>query len=312
MPPLPLAYPLGPPTISGNMITVDEMLNDPERITRDIAELSMQRFYMDRIFDAGGGVNGGALLFERPNPLATDLYGEREPKEVAPGEEFPLQTFVRGVPLVARPKKIGNKWFVTKEAAKRNDPSRLRIAMMQTANTIRRRIENMGLAELAAVVTAETRFITGTSWSAYAGLTNANRTGTTGPVADIGVGLAQADTEERGVDFDSIIMHPNQSLSIRQAFPGMTLREVFSQSDDPDTGQGLRNVFVSPRHTAGRVTLFEAGRVGQWRNEFPLQEETEWEGVASGGRQRWWYQWSISPMFVVLDQFAVLEIRGVA
>lgn len=310
--PAPLTYPLGPPTISGNLITVDEMIQQPEMITRDIAELSMQKFYMDRVFDSGGGVSGGALLFERPNPLATDLFGEREPKEVAPGSEFPLQTFTRGVPMVARPRKIGNKWFITREAVNRNNPSRLKNAMVQTANTLRRRIENLGLAELAAVVTAETRFITGTSWSAYAGLTPDNRTGITGPVADIAVGLAQADTEERGVEFDSMIMNTAQALSVRQAFPGMTLQQVFSLSDDPDTGQGIRNIFVTPRMTAGRVLLFESGRVGTWRNEFPLEQETEWEGVASGGRQRWWYQWSISPMFVVLDQFAMLEIRGIA
>lgn len=312
MPTVSTAYPLGPPTINGTTVTVDELLNDPTRITRDIAELAMQRFYADRIFTPAGGVEGGSVLFERPNPLATDLYGEREPKEVAPGEEFPLQTFVRGVPMIAKPRKIGNKWFVTKEARKRNDPSRLRINMTQTANTIRRRIENMALAELAAVVTAEVRWRTGTSWSTYAGLTPDNRTGITGPVSDLAAALAQSDTEERGVDFDSMIMHTNQALSVRQAFPGLKLRDVFGLSDDPETGQGIRNIFVTPRATPGVVTIFEEGRVGEWRNEFPLEEETEWEGVAAGGKQRWWYQWSISPMFYVLDPFAILEIRGVA
>ncbi len=312
MPAAPGAYPVDAPVINDNTITVDELIQEPERITRDVAALSMQRFYADRIFTPSGGVTGGAILFERPNPLATDLYGEREPKEVAPGEEFPLQTFVRGVPMIARPRKIGNKWFTVKEAVKRNDPSRLRINILQTANTIRRRLENMALTELAAVVTAESRWTTGTSWSTYAGLTPDTRTGITGPVADVAAALALADTEERGVDYDSMIMHTNQALAIRQAFPGLTFAQVFGLSDDPETGQGIRNVYVTPRHAAGVVTIFEQGRVGQWRNEFPLEEETEWEGVASGGRQRWWYQWSISPMFFVDDPFAILEIRGVA
>ncbi len=312
MPTVPVAYPLGPPTISGTTITYDELLNDPTRITRDIADLSMQRFYADRIFTPAGGVEGGALLFERPNPLATDLYGTREPKEVAPGEEFPLQEFVRGVPMIARPRKIGNKWFITKEARKRNDMSRLKINMTQTANTIRRRIENMALAELAAVVTAETRWRTGTSWGTYAGLAPDARTGITGPVADVAAALAQGDTEERGVDYDSMILHTNQALAARQAFPGLKLLEIFGLSDQPEDGQGIRNIFVTPRATAGTVTLFEEGSVGEWRNEFPLEEETEWEGVASGGKQRWWYQWSISPMFAVVNPFAILEIRGVA
>lgn len=312
MPSAPTAYPLTQPVISGTTITVDELLNDPTRITRDIAELAQQRFYMDRIFDVGGGVSGGAVLFERPNTISNDLYGDREPKEVAPGEEFPLQTFSRGVPLLARPRKIGNKWFVTKEAAKRNDSSGLRRNMIQTANTIRRRIENMGLAELAAVVTAESRFRTGTDWSAYAGTALDTRTGTSGPVADVMAALAQGDTEERGVEYDSMLLHPTNAMEAKQAFPGMTLRQIFSQADDPEEqGGSIRNIFVTSRATLGTATLFESGRVGEWRNEFPLEEETEWEGVASGGRQRWWYQWSISPLFVVTDQFAVLEIRGI-
>lgn len=313
MPSAPTAYPLGPPSVSGTTITVDELLNDPTRITRDVADLAMQRFYMDRVFGPpAGGISGGAILFERPNTLATDLYGEREPKEVAPGEEFPLQTFARGVPMVARPRKIGNKWFITKEAVKRNDPSGLRRNIVQTANTIRRRVENMGLAELAAVVAAENRFGNGTSWATYAGLAPDARTGTTGPVSDVAAVRAIVDLEERGVELDSIILHPNQALSVRQAFPGLTLQQVFNQADDPEGGGGIRNIFVTPRMTAGRALLFESGNVGTWLNEFPLEEETEWEGVASGGRQRWWYQWSISPAFVVDNQFAIYELRAIA
>lgn len=302
MPSSPVAYPLGPPTVSGNTITVDEALNNPSRITRDIAQLTMQRFYMDRIFSSAGGVEGGALLFERPNALATDLYGEREPKEVAPGDEFPLQTFARGVPMVARPRKIGNKWFVTKEARKRNDTALLRRYMRQTANTIRRRVENMGLSELAAVVTSESRFMTGTSWATFAGTAQNTRTGITGPVADILAARLAVDLEERGHDLTGIILHPNQALSIQQAFPGQTIESVLGAA-------GTTEVFVTPRHTAGRATLYEPGQVGEWRNEFPLAEEV-WED--KDGRQRTWYQWSISPLFAVVDQFAIMELRGIA
>lgn len=314
MPASPTAYPLDAPTISGTTITVDELLNEPERITRDIADLAMQRFYMDKIFNAGGGVKGGSLIYELPNPQATDMYPNREGKEVAPGQGFPIIGFDRGIPSLARPRKFGAKWFVTKEAVKRNDPSALRNNMIRTSNMIRRRIENLGLAEIAAVVTANSRFRNGTSWNTFAGTAVQSRTGTSGPVADIMAALAQGDTEERGVEYDSVILHPNQAMSAKQAFPGQTLRQIFSQADDPeeDNQGGIRNIYVTPRATAGVATLFESGAVGDWRNEFPLEEETEWEGVASGGRQRWWYQWSISPMFVVLNPFAILEVRSIA
>jgi hypothetical protein len=303
--------PLDAPTISGTTITVDDLLQEPERITRDVAELSMQRFYMDRVFSAGGGVTGGALLFEQPNPLATDLYGDREPKEVAPGAVFPLQTFQRGVPLLARPKKIGNKWPVTKEARKRNDTSYIQRQIVQTGNTIRRRIENMGIAELSAVITNQSRFMTGTDWSTYAGTANVSRTGITGPVADIMAAFAFVDLEERGHSMDSLILHPTNAMEAMQAFPGMPLTQIFGQADGAENGMSIRNVFVTPRYTLGRALMFEAGQVGTWRNEFPLEEETEYEGPASTtGAQRWWYQWSISPLFAVFDQFSFMEVRG--
>lgn len=312
MPNAPTTYPLGPPVISGTTITLDELVEDPTRITRDIADLATStRWFMDQVFTPAGGIDGGAILFERPNTIANDLFGDREPKEIAPGEEFPLQTFSRGVPMVARPRKIGNKWFIVKEAVKRNKQGTLRRNMIQTANTIRRRIENMGLAELSAVVTAETRFMNGTDWSAYAGTAIQSRVGTSGPVADIMAAQAQVDNEERGVNLNSMILNTINAMEAKQAFPGQTLKQIFSLADDPEEEYGgISNIYVTPRQTLGRALLFESGNVGEWRNEFPLEEETEWEGVASGGKQRWWYQWSISPSFVVDNQFACLEVRG--
>lgn len=305
MPDSPVNYPLGGPTISGNTITVDEALNNPTRITRDIADLSTQRLGMvARVFTPSGGIEGGAILFERPNPLSTDLYADREVKEVAPGAEFPELAFSRGVPMVARPRKIGGKWWVSREARTRNDTALLTRYMRQTANTITRRIELMGMSELAAVVTAESRFRAGTSWSAYAGQTAANRLGTSGPIADILASNLAIDLEERGNVLTGIIFHPNQAMSIRQAYPDTSLGEILGDA-------GISEYFVTPRQTAGVATLYAPG-TGQWRNEFPLMEETDVEGVAAGGRQRTWYQWSVSPSFFINDQFQLMELRGIA
>lgn len=302
----PLQYPLFQSDPSGTMISIDEALQEPERITRDVADLAMQRFFMDKIYSDGGGVKGGGLLFERPNPLATDLYGERDPKEVAPGGQFPLQTFARGVPMIARPRKIGNKFWVSKEAKKRNDTNLLARYMRQTANSIRRRLENLGLAELTAVTTAETRFSNGTDWSTYAGLALDVRTGTSGPVADSLAVLAAAEIEERGHRYDSMILHPTNALEVQQAFPGQSLLEVFRLSGSGGTGSGISNVYVTPRATVGRAILFEQGQVGVWKNEFPLEEDV-WDDKS---RQITYYQWSISPLFAIVDQFALWELRA--
>src|SRR3954470_21240616 len=120
MPASPVTYPLGAPTVSGTTITVDVALNQPTRILRDIARLTDQKFFASRVFSDAGGVEGGAVLFELPPTTQTDLFAERGVQEIAPGEEAPVMTFLRGVPVVAKPRKIGGKFPVTKEARQRN------------------------------------------------------------------------------------------------------------------------------------------------------------------------------------------------
>src|SRR3954465_11831237 len=70
--PATVAHPLGPPTISGTKISVDLMLKQPTRITRMIMDMTAQRFVADRIFASGGGVTGGAVVFDSVE--ANDLY----------------------------------------------------------------------------------------------------------------------------------------------------------------------------------------------------------------------------------------------
>jgi hypothetical protein len=133
MPSSPVTFPLGPATVSGTTITVDQALNQPTRITRDIAQLADQRFFAGRVFSAAGGIDGGSLLYELPPSIQTDLFAERGIQEVAPGEEFPILTFLRGVPVVAKPRKLGGKFPVHKEARQRNDA---RLSLAQAAASL--------------------------------------------------------------------------------------------------------------------------------------------------------------------------------
>jgi hypothetical protein len=85
MPDNPIPYPLDPVSVSGTLITLDQYVENPTVITRRVAEIAAQRFYAHKIFSAGPEVTGGAILFERPNPLLTDLYAGRRTQEMAPG-----------------------------------------------------------------------------------------------------------------------------------------------------------------------------------------------------------------------------------
>lgn len=308
MPDNPIPYPLDPVRVSGTEITLDQYVNAPTVLTRRVAEIAAQRFYAHKIFSPGGDVTGGGILFERPNPLLTDLYAARRTQEMAPGTQAPILTFTRGVPMVAVPREIGGKFSLTKQERKRNDPRLAERAMVQMANTISRDLEIMALAELNAVIASTGRVFASGSTLAAAAATNANtRTASNQPAAEIAKVVATVDTEERGHVLDSVIYN---TLNWAE------LVSIYAASGaDGNAGaramlaaNGITSVDVSPRQPQGRAKFYEVGQVGTWANEFPLDETTWFDPEEDN---RWWYQNTVSPTYAVDDQFAMLEQTGI-
>lgn len=303
MPASPVTLPALAPTVSGNIISVDEALNNPKRITRDIARLADQKFFASDVFSDAGGVDGGAIIFELPPTTATDLFTERGFQEVAPGEEFPILTFLRGVPVVAKPRKIGGKFVTLKEQRKRNDQRILRRAMVQTANTAALTLDAMAITVLNTAITANSRTLAGQSWATAAGVTNTATSGTNQAVSDLLAARKAVELEIRGHELNRVLIHPNQELSLSQA----AVRAGTSISAILDAA-GIGGWKSSPRITAGTALLYEAGMAGGWANEFPLDEETWYEPEIQGT----WYQWSVSPAMFVDDPYALLQLTGIA
>jgi hypothetical protein len=308
MPSAPVAFPGPASSVSNNAVTVDNMINNPTTITRDIAQLADKKFFASKVFSNVGGVEGGAVLYELPPTTATDLFGERAFQEVAPGQEFPEQTFLRGVPTIAKPRKIGSKFYVTKEARKRNQTRIVANAINQQANTLALTLDAMAVAVLAASITANSRTQAGQSWATAAGVTINNSSGTNMAFTDLLLARKVVDLEERGRSLNAALIHPNQELSLAEAatLRGISIDQIFAAA-------GIREWYSSPRVTAGTAILYDADSPpGGWANEFPLEQETEWEGPAAGGRQRWVYQWSISPAMFVDDPYGLLQLTGIA
>jgi hypothetical protein len=297
----PVTYPLDPVSVSGTEITLDQYVNSPTVITRMIAEYSQLRMYAHKVFSPGPGVEGGAILFERPNPLLTDLFAERRTQEVAPGSQFPVQKFLRGVPMVAKPRKIGERFQVTKEDKKRNNPQLILNAIVQASNTLVRDIEIMALGELNAVIAAETRTVAGQSWTTASEQTFSTKTARNQPIRDLINAQTVIDLEERGYKVDSAIINPLDWANLVTIYGADAVAGVLASV-------GITDYTLSPRQVAGKVKLYQAGLVGVWSNEFPLSEN-EWEEKET---ESWWYQWSVSPTFAVTNQFTVIELTGVA
>jgi hypothetical protein len=296
--PNPVAHPLGPPTVNQTLITVDTALNAPTRVTRTLMDLTLQRFFADRVFTNSGGVTGGAVIYD--DLQANDLFTDRDIQLISPGEEFPLIVSSRRFPKVAEVEKWGGKFFVTVEARDRNDVSVFVRNTRMLGNTIVRKINQRAVGVLeAAVQVAPTRVITGNNWSTVitAGASASNST--LWPGYDFARAQSIAEVEELGIVYDLWIMNPQEFLQLTRIY-GPALNDLLASLS--------LSVFVTNRVTAGTAYVVQAGQPGQMRVEQPLATEQWYEQET----QRYWTQSSVRPLMFVDNRFAVLKFQGLA
>lgn len=292
----PTAHPLGPPTISGTSYTVDLAVQNPTRITRTLMDLTLQRFFADRVFTNAGGVSGGAIVYDEI--IANDLYLDRDIQRVGPGDEFPIVTSQRRAPKVAEVEKWGGKFFVTVEARDRNDVSVFTRHVRQLANTIVRKINQRAVEVLEAAVQASpTRQVTGNSWSAVVTGGSSTSNSTVWPGFDFARAQSLAETDELGIVYNLWIMNPAEYLQLVRIY-GPLLNDLLSSI-------GI-DIFVTNRVVAGTAYVVAEGQVGQMRVEQPLATEQWYEEET----QRFWTQSSVRPLFLVDNRLGVLKFVG--
>jgi len=299
MPTAPVAYPLGAPTVTGNTITVDTALNQPTRVTRRIADLSLQKFIVDRIFANGGGVAGGAVVYDQAT--TNELYAARDVERVAPGAEYPIIGGNRQAPKVAEVEKRGGKFFITEEARLRNDSTLFDNLVTQLSNTIVRKNNQRAIAELESAISGlggETTF-TGQNWTGVVTAGTSASSNAAYPHADFAKAQLLADTKELGVTFDLWLINPAQMFSLKIVY-GDKLEAVLA-------GNGIE-VFASNRVTAGTAYAVARGQVGEIRYERGLSTQTWYEEAT----ERWWVQSSVSPVMYVTNPYAIAKVTGIA
>lgn len=297
----PIQNPLSAPTISGTTVTVDVLLNAPTRVTRIVNDLVMSNFFLNRVFAVGGDVQGGAVIYDQPTYL--DVYTARDVERVSPGSEFPILTGVRIAPLVAQVEKFGGKFPVTNEARRRNNMSVVTNQLRRVANTIVRKMNQRGIAELNAVVAATSRTASSISWSAALTTSLTTATPATRPARTFAQALLEAELNEAGYSYNTCIIHPNEAETLRSVY-GDTLDAML-------TDQGIDDLIVTPRATAGTALILAGGSVGEMRLEEPLRTVVEPEG-APELREQDWVQSAVNPVMYVTDPYAVIQMTGIA
>ncbi len=293
-------YPFGTPSVSGNSITVDMMLNQPTRITRALADLSLRRMFAQRVFSTPGGVTGGALLYDVLTTNELFLDSGREVQNVEPGDEFPIVTVSRLAPQVATVEKFGGKFFVTDEARDRNDESQMRNGVTRLSNSIAKGVDSRAIAALDAAVTTYSRTATGANWGTANSTANDSLTRNIEPGSDFVAAQLTADTEELGVNFDLWIVNPAQYAALVKFYGSQNLPSVLAS-------YGVQ-VYASNRVTAGTAYALESGVVGEMRFEQGLTTET-WREQRT---ERTWVQSSIRPVYAVTNPYSVIKFSGLA
>jgi hypothetical protein len=295
--------PLDTPTMATTKLTVDVLLNSPTRITRTIADLVMKNFFLDQVFQVGGDVSGGAVLYDLVTMI--EVYADRDVERVQPGSEFPLITGVRVPPLIAAVEKFGGKFVVTDEAKRRNDVSRITNQMRRLSNTITRKLHQRGIGLIEAAVTAYTRTQAATTtWKACVELEASKVKKLESPMRGIMLGLEKLEKEEMGYNYDTLVVHPAEAVYGRMFYnDDAGLKAALADV-------GITNLIVTPRAKEKAAWLLAGKQVGFMRLEEPMSTVTEREGFPEG-RQQTWIQTSINPVFGVTDPSALLEVTGI-
>lgn len=294
-----ITNPLSAPTVSGTTVTVDFLLQSPTRVTRVVNDLVMSNFFLNKVFTIGGEVTGGAVLYDQV--IRYDVYTDRDVEVVEPGDEFPIVTGVRRAPLVAQVEKVGGKFPVTDEAKRRNNITRLSNQMRRVANTIVRKMNQRGLAELAAAISSNARVGAGNSWGAALTLSLTTATPATRPARTLAAAQLEAETNELGYMYDTVIINPLELETLRSVYSTML--------DGMLTDYKISDLISTPRKAKGSVYVLAGQAVGEMRLEEPLRTTTEREG-APQMREQTWVQTAVNPVVYVTDPYAAIEMSG--
>ncbi|HEY9354272.1 MAG TPA: major capsid protein [Nocardioides sp.] len=295
----PVTFPLGPPTVSGDTLTVDTALKQPTRVTRRIADLTLQKFIVSRIFAQGGSVSGGAVVYDQA--VLNQLYLDNDVERVSPGGEFPIVGSSRQAPKVAEVEKYGGKFFVTDEARDRNDVAHFNNQVVMLANTIVRKVNTRAVAELEAAITAlgGAGTFVGNNWNSVVTAGSSASNHDLWPLNDFAQAQLLADQDELGVTYDVWIVNPVQKAALISIYGASGLREILEEME-------IREIYASNRVTNGSAYAVASQQVGELRMEQPLRTETD--RVVKN--EKTLVQSSVRPVMYVTNPYSIKKVTG--
>lgn len=157
---MPGAYPPTGPTLSGDLLTIHRLLQNPAYLERRLRTIAELRFVADRILTNRIRTSGGAVAYEISEPIVNT----RAVESVAPGAEYPRDSPADGAAALAKVSKWGQAVQLTDEKLKRSVymGRELDRALTKTANTVITKVDRLTTAAVASAVTQTSA--AGTTW----------------------------------------------------------------------------------------------------------------------------------------------------
>lgn len=147
-----VTYPPAPPTLSGDVETINRFLNNPTLVQRRLRTLAEQRYVADRILTGRFNVEGGAITYE----TGESIFSDEAPLAIAPGGEYPLVGVPTGVASTARTVKWGQDTPITDESIKRRQMNPVNRAFIKLVNQNVKTVDGLAMAAVASAVTQST------------------------------------------------------------------------------------------------------------------------------------------------------------
>lgn len=145
-------YPPAPATLSGDLLTINRLLANPQMIERRLKALTDIGFIADELLPARFRTSGGAVQYEiNDQPLFTN----RSVTAVGPGSEYPRALPQSGTAALAAVSKWGQATELTDERIKRAIPMGNAVdwALRILSNTVTQKIDRLAIAAFASAVT---------------------------------------------------------------------------------------------------------------------------------------------------------------
>lgn len=142
-------YPVAPPVLTGDVLTINRFLNAPAAVNRVMRNLTDEGFVADKMLQGKVKTSGGAVMYG----VSESIYTDRDPRLVAPGAEFPRAQSPDGAAALLTVSKYGQDLPLTDEKISREQGRSAGTVLAKSANRTIRYVDTIVMAAIAAAVT---------------------------------------------------------------------------------------------------------------------------------------------------------------